>query len=65
MVLIFLEKIVSKMNKNCNLFPNKKRFSTKKNAETASLLLDIKIKIYYCDGCDGWHFSKIKNVPSA
>ncbi len=49
------------MNKNCALSPSKKRFSTKKSAETALLLIDNDIKIYYCYGCNGYHFSsKIK-----
>ena len=45
--------------KICFEYPNKKRYNTKKDAETAILLInDVKLNIYNCSSCDGWHLSK-------
>ena len=44
--------------KKCIEFPNKKRFSTKKDAETTLITLNLDLKIYKCDTCKGWHFAK-------
>jgi len=46
----------------CFEFPNKKRYNTKKEAETSILLLGVKnLKIYRCATCHGWHLTSIKN----
>lgn len=45
----------------CEEFPNKKRYATKFDAETAALILNMDLKIYKCDCCGGWHLSKFKN----
>jgi hypothetical protein len=50
--------------KKCLEFPNKNRYNTWKDADTAILLLDNKdLSVYKCETCDGWHLtsSKIKN----
>ena len=60
MDLIFLDKRVLEMNKKCLEYPNKKRHSTKKDAETSLLLIDNKnLTIYFCESCEGWHLAKI------
>ena len=45
--------------KRCQKFPNKKRYSTKKEAETAVIILknDVELKIYFCENCNGWHLT--------
>lgn len=46
--------------KKCFEYPNKKRYSTKKDAETAILLLSHiskNIRCYHCDTCNGWHLT--------
>jgi len=44
--------------KTCLEFPHKKRYNTKKDAETAILLLDDKdLGVYHCDTCRGWHLT--------
>jgi hypothetical protein len=46
--------------KHCFEFPNKKRYSTKKEAEIALLkMAELNLKIYYCEACSGWHLAKI------
>lgn len=49
--------------KKCFTYPNKRRYTTQKDADTAILLLDNKgLRTYYCQGCDGWHLtSKSQN----
>lgn len=52
--------------KICIEFPNKKRFPTKKDAETAIFLIGnyyLNLYIYFCDTCQGWHLSS-KNESS-
>lgn len=53
--------------KNCLEFPNKKRYSTKREAETAILLVDNSaLRTYQCSTCGGWHLtsgSNLKNKP--
>ena len=47
--------------KKCFAFPNKVRYSTKKDAETAILLYnDINLDTYSCESCSGWHLTKLK-----
>ena len=47
--------------KKCLEFPDKARYNTKWDADTAILLTEIKLTTYHCDNCDGWHLtSKIK-----
>ena len=48
--------------KKCFEHPNKKRFSTEKDAETAILTSNFKnLRCYYCETCEGWHLtSKLK-----
>lgn len=48
--------------KKCFEHPNKKRFSTQKDAEAALLTSNFKnLRYYHCETCDGWHLtSKIK-----
>lgn len=48
--------------KTCFEHPDKKRFFTEKDAETAILTSDFKdLRCYYCDACEGWHLtSKLK-----
>jgi len=47
--------------KKCLLFPNKKRYNTKKEAELAVILLNSKnIRIYKCDCCNGWHLTSLE-----
>ncbi len=45
--------------KRCFEFPNKKRYNTKRDAETAILLSDKakSLYVYFCDTCNGWHLS--------
>lgn len=44
--------------KRCPAFPNKKRYSTKKDAETVILINNsVDLHAYYCDACKGWHLS--------
>ena len=49
--------------KKCLEFPDKNRYGTKKDAETTILLSDNKnLRVYYCEGCGGWHLtSSVKN----
>lgn len=47
--------------KKCFEFPNKNRYNTKKDAETAILLSDNQnLNIYKCPSCRGWHLTFIK-----
>ena len=50
--------------KKCFEHPDKRRYNTQKDAETAILLLDNRdLRTYKCETCDGWHLtnrSKIK-----
>jgi hypothetical protein len=52
--------------KKCFEYPNKNRYNTQRDAETAILLLDNKsLSVYKCDGCGGWHLtSNLKNKKS-
>lgn len=43
--------------KKCLEYPDKRRFNTKKEAETALLVLGKDLRIYKCATCKGWHFS--------
>ena len=44
--------------KTCFDHPNKKRYNTQKDAETAVLIYDNKnLRIYKCDTCGGWHLT--------
>jgi hypothetical protein len=44
--------------KKCFEHPNKKRYNTKQNAESAMLMSECKdLRIYYCDTCSGWHLT--------
>jgi hypothetical protein len=49
--------------KKCFKFPDKRRYNTEKDAETAILVLDnINLRVYKCDSCRGWHLtSNLKN----
>ena len=49
--------------KRCPEFPDKTRYPTKKDAETAILMLvsstelNVELDCYYCDACNGWHLT--------
>lgn len=44
--------------KKCFEYPNKVRYNTQKDAETFVLIYnDKKLRIYYCDSCNGWHLT--------
>jgi len=49
--------------KKCEKFPNKNRYNTQKDAETAilvqqyALFRKTRLRCYHCDVCDGWHLS--------
>jgi hypothetical protein len=47
--------------KRCSEFPRKRRYATRRDAETAILLSDDNIKndlaIYYCGTCRGYHLT--------
>jgi len=47
--------------KRCPEFPNKRRYPTKKDAETVIIIMasehDIEFKTYYCEACKGWHLA--------
>ena len=44
--------------KKCLEFPNKRRYNTQREVETAILLLDKKdIGYYHCHTCRGWHLT--------
>lgn len=44
--------------KKCFEQPNKNRYNTEKDAETAILLNDKKdLRAYKCDACQGWHLT--------
>jgi hypothetical protein len=44
--------------KKCFTYPNKRRYATQKDAETAILLQDNReLRTYHCGGCDGWHLT--------
>ena len=48
--------------KRCPEFPKKRRYSTKKDAETAIITLDMpfNIYVYFCEACNGWHLASKK-----
>jgi hypothetical protein len=47
--------------KKCFEQPDKKRFTSKKDAEAAILLMDINnLKSYRCDCCGDWHLASKK-----
>ena len=44
--------------KACFEHPNKKRYNTQKDAETAMLLLAKRdLRVYHCEACQGWHLT--------
>ena len=44
--------------KKCLEFPNKKRYNTQRQAETAILLIDKRnLRTYNCGTCGGWHLT--------
>lgn len=47
--------------KQCFVFPNKKRYPTEKDAETAIIIQrsegSVELDYYYCDACKGWHLT--------
>jgi hypothetical protein len=47
--------------KKCFEQPNKNRYNTEKDAETAILMSSvdwqIELRSYHCDACDGWHLT--------
>jgi hypothetical protein len=43
--------------KKCFEFPDKRRFASKKDAETTLLIWNLNYKIYQCQTCKGWHFA--------
>ena len=47
--------------RRCPEFPNKRRFPTYRDAETATIIMasehDIEFEIYHCDACKGWHLT--------
>lgn len=48
--------------KKCFEFPNKKRYTTQRDAETAILLSENKeIQHYKCETCNGWHLTSKSN----
>lgn len=49
--------------KHCSMFPSKKRYATKKDAETAILLINnVELRIYFCTTCGGWHLTSKNNI---
>jgi hypothetical protein len=47
--------------KKCFEFPEKKRFNTLRDAETAILLIgNVGLRAYLC-GCGGYHITKCSN----
>ena len=48
--------------KICLAHPNKNRYNTKRDAETAILLVgNINLNVYKCDACRGWHLTSSNN----
>jgi hypothetical protein len=49
--------------KRCAEFPNKRRYSTKEDAETVIIIMasehDIEFRTYYCEACKGWHLASV------
>lgn len=44
--------------KKCFDQPNKRRYNTERDAETAILLVENKdLRVYKCDSCKGWHLT--------
>lgn len=44
--------------KTCLEHPDKNRYNTEKDAETAILLSDVKtLRSYRCPACKGWHLT--------
>lgn len=47
--------------KKCFEQPNKNRYNTEKDAETAILVSSMagrpELRSYHCDACDGWHLT--------
>lgn len=54
--------------KRCPLFPDKRRYPTKKDAETVILLQEnenfVELDCYYCPACNGWHLTKLVDEES-
>lgn len=46
------------MNNKCLSPPYKKRYSTQKDAQTAIILSDLPLIVYFCKDCKGWHLTK-------
>jgi len=50
--------------KTCFEHPNKRRYNTEKEAETAILLSNnLKLNLYQCSSCQGWHLTS-KNTQT-
>lgn len=48
--------------KLCFDYPNKKRYNSQKDAETAILLSqNKKLRFYKCESCNGWHLTSNNN----
>lgn len=47
------------MSRKCFEFPNKRRYNTCKDAQTAILLSDNskQLNAYCCETCKGWHLT--------
>lgn len=49
--------------KKCFEYPNKKRYNTHLDADTATLLINDKdISIYKCNSCNGWHLTSKNKI---
>jgi hypothetical protein len=50
--------------KKCLEFPDKRRYNTRNDAETAILLSDNReLRTYHCETCGGWHLtSKSRDI---
>lgn len=52
--------------KKCLEFPNKNRYNTWRDAETAILLLDKQnLRAYQCQTCRGWHLTSNLKIEKA
>lgn len=49
--------------KKCYEHPDKNRYNTQKDAETAILLLDKRdLRTYKCNSCSGWHLTSTPQI---
>lgn len=49
--------------KTCLEQPNKKRYNTQRDAETAILLVDNRdLRTYKCGACSGWHLTSSQEI---